>query len=133
MKYICRTTADVYFDGLINPTFVVHKSLERKLMEGKIKATLQSRFEEMKSTVLIVGSEKAEYLIGVPADTTSSGEGVELKEVDNLIKLYYDDIYKGKLAIVVLGAEINGRFGSKVFENITGRRITDTVKSLVNG
>ncbi len=123
----------VTFNGLINPTFVVHSSLERKLMEGKIKATLQSRFEEMKSIVLIIGSENAEYLIGVPADTPSTGEGVKLEEVDDLIKLYHEDIYKGRLAIVVLGAEINGKFGSKVFESTTGRKIDGTIKSLVNG
>ncbi len=122
----------VKFRGLIHPTFVVHEYLRLKLRRGRIRVTLQTKFEEMKSLVMLVGSEKAEYIIGVPADTTQKGKGVNEEEVLGLLSVYYEDIYRSKLSVVILGAEINGGFGSKVFKDMLDREINNFMEVNIN-
>ncbi len=131
LKEELKYDVPITFNGLIYPTFIVKETFRERIKKGKIKATLQARFEELKSLIMIIGNEKAEYTIGIPADTTYNGEGITEEEVSSLIRMYYEDIYKGRLSVVLLGAELNGKFGSTVFENIVGKKINDFMLSRI--
>ncbi len=107
------------FKGYTHPTFVVERKYEEDLMENRIDATLRSEFREEKSSVLLIGDLKAKDLLGIPADTLQDGTGVSVEQVTDILNKDLQNITKGDLSIVLLGAHSLGCIGQRFFEDMT--------------
>ena len=113
--------------GLSNPTFVVPESYRKKLLEGKVVATLKTEFLPEKSEVMLVGKEEAERYLGVPADTLQDLRGITLKHLEEILRGKEREIKEGKLALVLLGAESYGRVGSSFVREYLGREVDEFI------
>ena len=111
------------FTGLTNPTFIVPYSFKEKIISGKIKATLKTEFLSEKSEVLIVGSESSGRFLGIPADTLQDGRGITKSEAIQIIEDFEEDIKKGEVSLVFLGAESLNRSGSNFVKNFLGKDV----------
>jgi hypothetical protein len=111
----------------INPTFLVPKSYEERLITNRIEATLRTAFTEEVSRLLLVGDVRARDIVGIPADTLQDGRGVTEEEVKDLIRSSERDIKKGIKAVLLMGAHSLGRLGERYFEEITGKRPTEVL------
>ncbi len=109
--------------GLTNPTFLVPAEWEERLKNSRVEVTLRTEFREERSRDLFVGSEEAEEIIGIPADTLQDGRGYTKGFLEDLLRREEESIKTGKLAVVLIGAHSLGRPGQRFFEEVTGRRI----------
>ena len=111
-------------DGLCNPTFIVSKKYEEMLLKNRVSATLQTEITPDKSLVLLVGSQEAEEIFKVPADTLQDGKGISFEWVKELLLKETKDIAIGKRAYLFVGASTLGDPGTKFFEERTGRKVS---------
>ena len=92
-----------------NPTFVVEKKYEKKLLTDRIVATLDVRVEFVKSRNLLIGNpEGAQVIYLLPADTLFDGRGISIKEVEDFIKNEKQRLQTGNIALAILGAQSYG-------------------------
>lgn len=107
--------------GLTDPTFKVPFSYKEALLKERIKAELQTEFSSDVSRILLVGSLEASTFISVPADTLQDSRGISLETLEKFITQNLSDITRGKLTLVVCGAESLGKAGSNYFTQRTGK------------
>jgi predicted adenine nucleotide alpha hydrolase (AANH) superfamily ATPase len=109
--------------GLVNPTFLVPLEWRERLLRDRVEVTLRTEFLQERSRVLLVGSEDAQELLGVPSDTLQDGRGIDARRIRDLLRERGGDIRRGRFGVVLLGAHSLGRPGQRFFEEITGRKI----------
>jgi hypothetical protein len=108
-----------------DPTFLVDKSYREMLLEKPISAQLEAELSWDTSSVLLVGSQGAEKVLGFPADTLQDQRGINLQEICEFIQEKKKEIREGSLAVALLGAESLGRSGSRFLEERLGIRVED--------
>ncbi len=113
--------------GITSPTFLVPASYKEKLLRSRVEVTLRTELGEGRSRVLVVGSEEAEFILGVPADTLQDGRGYGKEFFERLLKEKQEDIKREKVCLLLLGAHSLGRPGERFFEELTGRKPTKTM------
>ncbi|MFN4320142.1 MAG: epoxyqueuosine reductase QueH [Aquificaceae bacterium] len=116
-------------DGLCNPTFIVSKEYEEWLFRNRVSATLQTEIKPDKSLVLLVGSQEAESIFKVPADTLQDSRGISLQAAKEILLKELKDIAVGKKAYLFVGASSLGDPGTKYFEERTGKKVSPLLYS----
>ncbi|MCX7989775.1 MAG: epoxyqueuosine reductase QueH [Aquificaceae bacterium] len=117
------------FDGLCEPTFLVPAEYERLLLKNRAVATLQTSIGPDKSILLLVGSQSAEEIEFLPADTLQDCRGISLSQVKDILLKERKDILKGSKAYLFAGASSLGNPGVRYFEKRTGRKVSPLVCS----
>ncbi len=113
------------FQGYTNPTLLVPSDFKEALIKNTVEVRLKTEFLPDRSRVLLIGHERAKRLKGIPADTLQDGRGFDLKEVLSKIKDLREEIKRGEVGVVLLGAHSLGEVGRRYFEEITGRKVKD--------
>ena len=109
-------------EGSCNPTFLVAKDYEPLLLKGRISALLQTEISYDQSLILLVGSQEADEIYAIPADTLQDGRGISLAFVIELLESNAKDIALGRKAYLFTGASSLGNPGLKYFKERTGRK-----------
>ncbi|WP_333784540.1 epoxyqueuosine reductase QueH [Thermocrinis sp.] len=106
---------------MADPTFLVSMEQKEKLLNNRISAELQAEICWDTSSVLLIGDENSELLIGFPADTLQDGSGVSLEQVCRFIESKLMEIKEKRLSIALLGAQSFAKAGSKFLKERVGR------------
>ncbi|MEN3028887.1 MAG: epoxyqueuosine reductase QueH [Aquificaceae bacterium] len=112
------------FDGICEPTFLVPAEYEELLLKNRVVATLQTSTGPDKSLLLLVGSQSAEEVKFIPADTLQDGRGISLSQAKDILRREHKDILKGYRAYLFAGASSLGNPGIRYFEKRTGRKVS---------
>jgi hypothetical protein len=103
----------------------VDKSYRETLLEKPISAQLEAELSWDTSSVLLVGSQGAEKVLGFPADTLQDQRGVSLQKICDFIQGKEKEIREGSLAVALLGAESLGKSGRRFLEERLGVRVEE--------
>ncbi len=108
---------------LTEPTFLVPLSYSKEFLNGRIEASLKTEFGNDISHWLAIGDLSADCIVGIPADTLQSGKGWSLEKAYSYLIRKKEEIKRGKLTLVFLGAYSLCKVSKKHFELTTGRKI----------
>lgn len=109
------------------PTFLVPRSFGERLLQNRIEVRLSVEFTDATSSILVIGSQDAKHILGIPADTLQDGRGVRASWVKEFLSHREEELRKGELAVVLLGAHSLGKVGRRFFEERTGKKIEEEI------
>ncbi len=109
-------------ENLCSPAFLVPKEYEELLLKNRACAVLQTEISPDKSLILLIGSQEAEEILHLPADTLQDHTGISIEWLRKLLEKDRDKIVLGKKAYLLAGASSLGNPGVRYFEERTGKR-----------